>query len=75
MDSMAKWRKNLGDTGFLPPPGGAQAADNVTSCQRKKEIIISLLRVKHLYQYNNSMINKKCFKILLILIFRIPILM
>ena len=28
---MAKWRTNRGVTGFLPPPGGAQAEHNVIS--------------------------------------------
>lgn len=32
---MEKCRNNLGDTGFLPPPGGEQAAARVTSCNRK----------------------------------------
>ena len=31
MLSIAKWRINLGVTGFLPPPGGAHAANNITS--------------------------------------------
>ena len=29
--NMLKWRRNLGVTGFLPPPGGAQAAQMVMS--------------------------------------------
>lgn len=28
---MLKWRNNLGETAFLPPPGGAQAAINLVS--------------------------------------------
>ena len=31
MENIEKWRMKRGVTGFLPPPGGAQAADNVTS--------------------------------------------
>ena len=30
--NMLKWRNIRGDTGFLPPPGGAHAALRVTSC-------------------------------------------
>ena len=33
MQNMLKWRMNLGVTGLRPPPGGAQAAQMVTSWQ------------------------------------------
>ena len=31
IDSMLKWRMKRGETGFRPPPGGAQAAQIVIS--------------------------------------------
>jgi len=34
--NMLKCLINLGVTGFLPPPGGAQAAQIVMSCKQKK---------------------------------------
>ena len=33
---MLKWRRNLGVTGFLPPPGGAHAAQMVMSCSQEQ---------------------------------------
>lgn len=63
MDNMAKCRKNRGETGFLPPPGGAQAADNVTSCQQQKA---PQLYIKNII----GIINKKIFKKLLTIIMK-----
>ena len=45
IENMLKWRMNRGVTGLRPPPGGAQAAQIVTSWISKKGFKIELKNV------------------------------